>query len=288
MSGLDVDFKKFPDHVIPAKKVVGLVKEFKLKDERELMVRLASHAGDLPQTPVSGFQVGIVGKEKETGDLLIGGNLEFLGAPLGLTVHAEQFLFARAFHRGHSIENFALGKPTPCGHCRQFIMEFAGAKNIRVQNAAGLDFRIGDLLPFSFGPEQLNQKGIGAAVIRHGLKWKTAKKSHPEIEKSALKAANASYCPYSNAPSGVAVKTKSEIVVGSYIENAAFNPSLSPLHSALINLTAAGFSWQDIQEVVLVQTKAKIDQAPMTRSLLEIIAPKAKLHVLEATSKRNG
>src|SRR4051794_40300691 len=99
MAELDGLLKKFSDHVIPASKVAELVKKLKVTDEKALMVHLASNYSELAQAPVSNFKVGIVGREKETGDLLLGGNLEFLDVPLGLTIHAEQFLFARAFSR---------------------------------------------------------------------------------------------------------------------------------------------------------------------------------------------
>jgi cytidine deaminase len=267
--------------LIPAESVAEFVKKLKLKDEKSLMVHLASNDFSLAQAPISNFQVSIVGKEKETGDLLLGGNLEFLGAPLGQTVHAEQFLFSRAYHRGNSIEYFALGKATPCGHCRQFINEFQGAKNIRVHNAAGLDFRIGDILPFSFGPEQLKQKGIAAGKNSHKLKLK---KKPTKLEDAALSAAEKSYCPYSETPAGVAIKTAKDIFVGSYIENAAFNPSLPPLQAALINLAAAGCQWSDIKEVVLVQVYGKIDFASATENLLKIIAPKASFETTLAKS----
>jgi len=279
MSALDGDLKKFPGLVIPAKNVVELIKKYKLKNERDLMVKIASEFGGPAQTPISKYVVTVVGKEKETGDLIIGGNLEFKGAPLGFTVHAEQFLFARAFHRGHSIESFALGKPTPCGHCRQFINEFVNGGNIHVFNEAGHEFRIADLLPSSFGPEQLKQKGIQPGKINYGLKL--AKKSKDELANAALEAANRSYAPYSKCPSGVVLKTKAGIFSGSYIENAAFNPSLSPLHSALINLAASGGKWTDVKEVVLAQTKGAIDQAPAIESLLAAITPKAAFIIIE-------
>lgn len=278
MSALDGDLKKFPGLVIPAKNVVELIKKYKLKNERDLMVKIASEFGGPAQTPISKYVVTVVGKEKETGDLIIGGNLEFKGAPLGFTVHAEQFLFARAFHRGHSIESLALGKPTPCGHCRQFINEFMDGKNVHVFNEAGHEFRIGDLLPFGFGPEQLKQKGIQPGKINNGLKL--AKKSADGLTKAALEAANKSYAPYSKCPSGVALKTKTGIFSGSYIENAAFNPSLSPLHSALINLVASGGKLSDIKEAVLVMAKGTIDQAPAAKTLLAAIAAKATFEVV--------
>jgi len=262
-------------HVLSAAKKTDLMKKHRFDDELNFMVTAVNGAQDLPHASISNYRVPIVGKERETGDLIFGGNLEFAGSALGLTVHAEQFLFARAFHRGHSIESFALEKPTPCGHCRQFILEFAGGKSVRVQNSAGLDFRLGDLLPFNFGPEQLGENGIVPGKVLHKLKISTK----DQVTLAALIAANLSYTPYSKTPSGIALQTKDEIFVGSTIENAAFNPSLMAIQSALINLVAGGEKWTDIRRAVLVQGKGKIDQSEISAQLLAQIAPKAKLEV---------
>lgn len=262
-------------HILSAAKKTDLMKKHGFDDELKFMVAAVGGAQELPVASISNYRVPIVGKERETGDLIFGGNLEFAGSTLGLTVHAEQFLFARAFHRGHAIESFALEKPTPCGHCRQFILEFAGGKNVRIQNALGLDFRVGDLLPFNFGPEQLGEKGIVPGKAHHKLKLSTK----DTVIQAALIAANSSYAPYSKTPSGIALQAKDEIFVGSTIENAAFNPTLMAIQSALINLVASGGKWTDISRAVLIQGKGKIDQSEISAQLLAQIAPKAKFEV---------
>src|SRR5206468_5952186 len=54
---------------------------------------------------------------------------------------------------------------------------------------------------------------------------------------AALDAARKAYAPYSKSPSGVAIRSASgRTYRGSYIENVAFNPSLSPLQVALTGL----------------------------------------------------
>ena len=47
--------------------------------------------------------------------------------------------------------------------------------------------------------------------------------------------------------------TNSKIYVGAYAENAAFNPSMSPLEAALIVLIMSGESFDDITRAVLVE-----------------------------------
>jgi len=80
----------------------------------------------------------------------------------------------------------------------------------------------------------------------------------------------------------VAVKTRSgRIYQGTYLENAAFNPSLSPLQVALVRIAAAGEAFADIVIVKLVELKnAAISQRGATRAVLEAISPNASLEVL--------
>jgi cytidine deaminase len=60
--------------------------------------------------------------------------------------------------------------------------------------------------------------------------------------------------PYSRSLSGVALLTSNgRIFAGSYIENAAFNPSLPPLQAALAGYFAAGDKAGKIQRAVLAE-----------------------------------
>lgn len=67
---------------------------------------------------------------------------------------------------------------------------------------------------------------------------------------------------------------------GFYIESAAYNPSLSPLHTMLINLWADGGAWSDIEEVLLVEHEdAVVSQQCFAKSMQEKVFPGAKLSV---------
>jgi homodimeric cytidine deaminase len=96
----------------------------------------------------------------------------------------------------------------------------------------------------------------------------------PEIV-AALDAARRSYAPYSKSPSGVALRTASgRLYRGSYIENVAFNPSLSPLQTALTAPIAGGEDYSSISTVALVEAEgARISQRPVTEIVLRAIAP---------------
>jgi cytidine deaminase len=75
------------------------------------------------------------------------------------------------------------------------------------------------------------------------------------------------------------------IVSGSYLENAAFNPSLSPLQSALVSVVMHQEEPANIKRVVLVEmTGATITHQAETRMVLAALAPRATLEVLTATA----
>eukprot|EP00798_Chlamydomonas_sp_ICE-L_P025977 gene25977-11663_t len=65
----------------------------------------------------------------------------------------------------------------------------------------------------------------------------------------ALDEAKKSYSPYSRCPSGVAIITHAgDVHSGGYIESAAYNPSLSPFHAAVIAAFVGGMNdFDDVQ-----------------------------------------
>ncbi len=65
-----------------------------------------------------------------------------------------------------------------------------------------------------------------------------------------------------------------KVYVGSYIENSAFNPSLSPLHTALISLVCDGQPFGSIKKARLLEKNgAAISQEETIKELLKKIAP---------------
>ena len=97
---------------------------------------------------------------------------------------------------------------------------------------------------------------------------------HDPVVKAALAAANSSYAPYTSSYAGVALKTRDGgIFTGSVAENAAFNPSMSPLEAAIVNLViSGGKSYADIVDAVLVEAVgSKASQAAATHDVLRTI-----------------
>jgi cytidine deaminase len=79
---------------------------------------------------------------------------------------------------------------------------------------------------------------------------------------------------YTSSYAGVALKTRDGgIFTGSVAENAAFNPSMSPLEAAIVNLViSGGKSYADIVDAVLVDAVgSKASQAAATHDVLRTI-----------------
>src|SRR5262249_35211429 len=136
--------------------------------------------------------------------------------------------------------------------------------------------KLASILPDAFGPAALGATQ-GALPVRSKNLTLTAGGS-AALTAAALNAACRSYAPYSKSPAGVAIRTTAgRIVQGCYIENVAFNPSLSPLLTALVQLTAAGQAYSAISAVTLVEVQeATISQRAVTETVLAAVAPKIK------------
>lgn len=129
------------------------------------------------------------------------------------------------------------------------------------------------LLPKPFGPETLK---ISDRLLKPTSPFRSSHED-PLIAK-AIEAAHASYAPHSLSPSGVSLKTKQgKIYTGSYLENAAYNPSLPPLQAALVSLIVDGGDYQDLTQAVLVEkSDKKISHRGSAQDLLSTIAADAK------------
>lgn len=245
--------------------------------KQQLMVELIPVARAYARPPISHYQVGAVGLGK-SGDLYLGVNLEFDRQALNQTVHGEQFVTANAMAHGETgLEAIAVSAE-PCGHCRQFLNELDGGGNLTVYIPEKQPIQLQELLPRSFGPADL---GIQAGLLAQHSAPLALPEGAPELARQAAEVANTSYAPYSKNPSGVALRTADGATFrGAYAENAAFNPSLSPLQAALIQMVAAGRDYREIAEAALVEARdAQVSQIGNTRFLLEQIAPQVRLSV---------
>lgn len=262
--------------MISAGQVEEISKRYELKIE-ELLQMLIPIAQSYARPPVSNYKVGAAALGK-SGNIYLGVNLEFLGVPLNEAIHGEQFVITNARSHGET-EIIAIAlSAAPCGHCRQFLNEMAGSENLRILTPFSDSLLLSSLLPHSFSPKDLGLTGNLMTIMKDDSLLLNG--DVPLMAKAA-EAASASYAPYTESKSGVAIQLKDgKIYSGSYLENVAFNPSISPLQAALILLVADERQYSEISEVVLVEKQsAKISQEIMSREILSKIAPQAVFKV---------
>jgi cytidine deaminase len=183
-------------------------------------------------------------------------------------------------HDETGIAAIAVSVP-PCGHCRQFLYEFAEGRDIEIHLPGQVPISLSALLPRPFGPRDLNV--TAGPLSRTQLGQKTIAIQNVEgVAQAARYAAANAYAPYTNSPSGVAIRSRrGNVYRGSYIENAAFNPSLPPLQVALVAMAMANEDFGDIAEVVLAEAaNNSISQLSATKSVLAAIAPRAEFRLL--------
>jgi cytidine deaminase len=265
---------------IPASVAVELAKNENLT-VKALMSELLPLAQSYSFAPISNFHVGAIVRGA-SGDLYTGANIEIPGQCLGFAVHAEQSACSNAYmHEEKSIVALAVGG-APCGHCRQFIEEMSPDGEILILTPHKSPIKLSTILPSPFGPAALGMKHGALPVEERNLKL-TGNTADP-LSVAALDAARKSYAPYSQSPAGVAIRASNgRISRGSYIENVAFNPSLSPLQTALAALISGGGSFSEISAVALVELEAPtISQRAVTETVLAAVASQAKLQICSA------
>lgn len=268
------------DGKVPAAEVKGLV-DSDGRGVHDLMLELLPLARTYARPPISNFLVGavVLGTSES---LYFGANIEFPGQCLGFSVHAEQAALSNAYmHSDEGVSAIAV-TAAPCGHCRQFMNELSPEGEIEILLPGKPPAKLSSLLPMAFGPRDLGFKD-GAFPVKN-VDLTLPKDIHDEFAVAALEAARKSYARYTKAHSGVAIGTNpGRIYRGSYIENAAFNPSLSPLQTALAALIVAGENNSAISRVTLVEVEgAAISQKSVTEAALRVIGPGVKLQVVTA------
>lgn len=245
-----------------------------------VMKELLPVARTYSKAPISNFFVGACALGA-SGALYPGANFEVPQIGLNQAIHAEQSAIANAFgHRETAIKAIAV-TAAPCGHCRQFINEITGGEEIRILTLDDQPRPLKALLPSSFGPKDLDQK---EALFTSASRPLRLEQPVDALTQQALSAAERSYAPYSKSPSGCAIEMTSGLIVsGSYLENAAFNPSLAPLQSALVAMVMHQEEPADIKRVVLVELAgAPITHSAETRMVLAALSPRASLTAVTA------
>lgn len=246
----------------------------------QLMLGLVPWAERFAIPAISNFRVGAV-SHGLSGSLYFGANYEFPGQALSFTVHGEQAATAHALSFGETgIDRLAVSA-APCGYCRQFLYELTTASTLQIILPKTPTTLLTDLLPDAFGPGDL---GVTAALMSPQSHGMTLAFPADDVTAAALQAANTSYAPYSFSYTGVALKTRDgSIYTGSVAENAAYNPSMSPLEAAVVALTInGGKTYSDITDAVLVEaTASQASQTGATRDVLGTMT-KVPLRVYQA------
>ena len=133
----------------------------KRKSGRDEMVKAAIRIRRKAYSPYSRFQVGAAVRTPD-GSVYVGANVE--NAAYQGTCAESGAIAAMVSDGKRRIVEVVVSGPgkipcTPCGGCRQRIREFAGLDTtIRVVNERGKamgTWTLGELLPASFGPENL-------------------------------------------------------------------------------------------------------------------------------------
>lgn len=241
----------------------------------DAMRLLVEPAQRLARPPISGFLVGAVGLERETGNLILGGNVEFPGSHLGLTIHGEGFVATRAFHRGTSLAVIAISEAHPCAHCRQYLSEFAWGADLDLIDPLGHVLRLAQLYPWPFDPAYLGETGVVPGQ-EHPLALED------DGPADLLAAGRRAHAPYSKCPGAVMFELEDGAVVsGSGIESVAFNPTMQPAMAAMIELVARGRDPSAIRAIWLGTVRGgALDYTATTTELMARVAPGVAVRVV--------
>ena len=277
--------------LLPGPMVEEIMRRMECSDIDRLMIMLLPIAAAYSQAPISNFPVGAVAAglpgESRSPALYLGANVEFAHQALSFSVHAEQAATTNAWLNGErGLSRLAISA-APCGYCRQFLYEAVTAKTLQILlsqpgQAAPRSNPLTYFLPDAFGPNDLGVTGGLMQPQSNGVAL-----SNPDpLVQAAVAAADASYAPYSKNFSGVAVQTAGDaIFAGRYAENAAHNPSMSPLESAIafMNMATGSNRGWAITRAVLVEVPTLASQHDATVAVLSSLAPGVTLEYFKVS-----
>lgn len=270
--------------ILNSNNIKQLCTQFNVSDDA-LLQGLVPLASEFAVAPVSNFHVGAIVKALDENDevnFYFGANIEFDHQALSLVVHAEQSAINNAWLNGaKKIIKIAISD-APCGYCRQFMNELADAKEFDIL-LPGQQFKLAELLPHSFGPTDL-----GNEFSLFNPQPQQAKFSVDDLDETLARFALNAYVPYSQNFSAVKISTVDNgDFYGSYAENAAYSPSLSPLQSALSQFFLAGLSFNEktVKGITLLETAGHENQAGVARAVLASFKNLPALEVISAQLK---
>lgn len=268
--------------VLLASESADLVATFGLTGVEDLMCLALPHAGSLARPAISRFVVGAVGLEAGSGNLLLGGNVEFPGTSLGLTLHGEGAVTLRAFGRGTAIETLAVIRARPCAHCRQVLTELAWGEDLVLVDPAGHRVTLADLYPWPFSPAALGTTGAVPGAVPWPDLALPPDAAPAAVAERLVEAGSRAHAPYTRAPAAaVLALPDGRLVAGSALESVAYNPSIGPVQAAVPELLARGWELADVRAAwVAVPARAPVDHAAVGIALLRAAAPAAPVHVV--------
>lgn len=265
-----------------------LVARHGLRSTTELALLALPVARAMARPPISGYRVAAVGIEAE-GDLVLGANLEFPGADLGATIHAEGFVALRARRRGRRLATLAVREAHPCAHCRQTLAEAADADALAIVDLLGNELSLDDLYPWPFGPAALEHEGDAPGATPWPSLTLAARAVAPEstlppdVAAELLAAGRRAHAPYSGAPSAVVLRLgDGRLLAAGCVESVAFNPSVTAMQAALVEVAAARADPAAITDAWLGRSEGgSVDPGPGFRALLRAVAPGATANVVD-------
>ncbi len=267
-----------------------LAKSFNLC-EKDFLFSALDFGKQFSQSLISHYAVGAIGLGV-TNRLYFGANIEFPQFPLNQAIHAEQSLISVAYMQNEiSLKEIYL-TAFPCGHCRQFFREMINYEEVKiyVSSVPTKEYLLPELLPFSFGPQDLNVteslfQNKESFTVKQLLNFPQDKPI--DLKEKILLSLNKSFAPYSLNSSGlVIIFDNGTSILGSCIESCAYNPSLSALHVAYAQIVLSKLDPKKIKEVYFIERKNTLPTPTYdesTRKLLQLISPQAKYYSLEAS-----
>ncbi|HUQ44663.1 MAG TPA: cytidine deaminase [Candidatus Limnocylindria bacterium] len=269
--------------VIRAEVAAALVTTLRLGSVEDLALTTLPLAAELAQVPISGFRVAAVGIEAGSGDLVLGANLEFPGTELWTTVHAEGFVALRARRRGRSLATLAVRAARPCAHCRQTLAESSGADGLAIIDLEGHRRFLEELYPLAFRPAALGEAGDNPGSRSWtDLSLEPSADAPAEVAAALIEAGGRAHAPYSKAPSAaVLVARDGRLATAGCVESVAFNPSITAIQAALVEVAAEGIGSSEVAHAWLARSAdGQVDPEPTFRALVAAALPNARLHVV--------
>jgi cytidine deaminase len=241
----------------------------------QVRYQLAVLAAARRSTPISNFPVGAAGFTSD-GTAILGANIEFRGAALNFSIHAERSVLLMANEAGQRIVEL-YSTVTPCGGCRQWLNEIDGAENLKIvsreRNGQYFGVTLKELLPKAFGPLAMGQKGLlhPKQYRRDRSQWVTPTTEvfagpdedlSPRELEALVSGVEKSYSPYGGPSAAVLMRLKfGSFLMGTYTETAA-HESIPAFAVAYAKLKLSGRSEADVSHIYLMRAQARPPTGP--------------------------